>query len=70
MYGIHKVPFVWINFESDEGIELNTSNSFEIIEAIIKYLKEEKIIMPSLGWGNDSCKKPLFDTKGTTFVSL
>ncbi len=23
MYGIHKVPFVWINYESDEGIELN-----------------------------------------------
>ena len=23
MYGIHKIPFVWPNFESDEGIELN-----------------------------------------------
>ena len=23
MYTIHKMPFVWANFESDEGIELN-----------------------------------------------
>ena len=23
MYAIHKKPFVWVNFESDEGIELN-----------------------------------------------
>ena len=23
MYAIHKIPFVWANFESDEGIELN-----------------------------------------------
>lgn len=23
MYGIHKIPFVWVNYESDEGIELN-----------------------------------------------
>ena len=23
MYAIHKIPFVWVNFESDEGIELN-----------------------------------------------
>ena len=23
MYTIHKIPFVWANFESDEGIELN-----------------------------------------------
>ncbi|MBP9562716.1 MAG: hypothetical protein KBE21_04825 [Acetoanaerobium sp.] len=23
MYGIHKIPFVWPNYESDEGIELN-----------------------------------------------
>ena len=23
MYAIHKIPFVWTNFESDEGIELN-----------------------------------------------
>ena len=23
MYAIHKIPFVWPNFESDEGIELN-----------------------------------------------
>ena len=23
MYAIHKKPFVWANFESDEGIELN-----------------------------------------------
>ena len=23
MYGIHKITFVWPNFESDEGIELN-----------------------------------------------
>ena len=20
-----------------------------------------------MGWGNDSCKKPLFDTKGTVY---
>lgn len=30
------------------NLALNTSNSFEIIETLIKYLKEEKIIMPSL----------------------
>ena len=23
MYAIHKIPFVWANFESNEGIELN-----------------------------------------------
>ena len=23
MYGIHKIPFVWVNYESDESIELN-----------------------------------------------
>lgn len=52
------------------NLSLNTSNSFEIIEAIIKYLKEEKIIMPSLTNLEELVSVALTETDNVIFSEI
>lgn len=52
------------------NLSLNTSNSFEIIEAIIKYLKEEKIIMPSLTNLEELVSVALTETDNAIFSEI